>query len=160
VNLTPWRLQLPWLFLFPILYKLFLWRLQTPIIFIYECRWSCTLLDKLFSNLLIALCSVLLLIWLLLMVLFFRLILFFFVGNNMIILFWVHYLILFQWMYCILSSIAKPHTMFGILLSKNWPLHLILILCKWIFFRSSSGWWFNHYICCSPFLGSHTKIRK
>jgi len=128
VNIISLRLQLPWLFLFPILYKLFLWRLQIPIIFIDNCKWNCTFLDKMFSNLLMALCRVLLLIWLLLMVLFFRLILFFFVGNNNIKLFWVNCFILFQWMYCIVLSIAKPRTVFGILLSKQSLICLILIL--------------------------------
>jgi hypothetical protein len=116
------------LFPYLILIKLFLWNLQTTIIFISECRWSRIFLDKLFSIFLMAHCRVLLLMCFLLMVLLFRLILFFFVRSSMINLFSVHCFLLFQWMYFILLSIAKPRNVFGVLLTRPSFPRLILVL--------------------------------
>jgi hypothetical protein len=61
-----------------------------------------------------------------------RLNFFFFVTNNRMNLFWVHYFLLFQRMYCILLSFAKPHTVFSVLLSKPSFLCLILVLCNFM----------------------------
>jgi hypothetical protein len=116
------------LFSYLILIKLFLWSLQTIIIFISECRWNRIFLDKLFSIFLMAHCRALLLMCFLLMILLFRLILFFFVRSSMINLFSVHCFLLFQWMYCILLSIAKPRNVFGVLLTKPSFPRLILVL--------------------------------
>jgi len=55
---------------------------KTQITCISEYRWSHISLDKVFSNLLMALSRVPLLMWLLMMVFLFRLINFFFVGNS------------------------------------------------------------------------------
>jgi hypothetical protein len=58
---------------------------------------------------------------------FFRLILFFFIRRSMINLFSMHCFLLFQWMYCILLSIAKPCNVFGVLLTKPSFPRLILV---------------------------------
>jgi hypothetical protein len=45
----------------------------------------------------------------------------------------VHLFLLFQYMYCILLPIAKPRTIFGVLLSKNLLLHPIhRLICPYI----------------------------
>jgi len=76
------------------------------------------LLGQVIFHFLMAHCRVLILMCFLLMVLLFRLILFFFIRSSMINLFSVHCFLLFQWMYCILLSIAKPRNVFGVLLTK------------------------------------------
>ena len=121
-----WRLRLQQLFPCLILSKWFFWSLQISIISIDECRWCHIFLVRVFSTLLMAPCRVLLLIWLLMLILLYRLILLFLIGNNMINLFWVHYFLLFQWIYCILLLIVKSRIVFGVILSKTSVPRLIL----------------------------------
>ena len=84
------------------------WSSWIPIIFIDECRWSRICLTLLF-----------------------KLLPLFFIENNRTNLFWVHSFLLFLWMCCILLSIVKPRTMFGVLLSKH--LFLCPTLALWNF---------------------------
>jgi hypothetical protein len=50
-------------------------------------------------------------------------------------------------MWCILLSIVKLHTVFGVLLSKLFfSVQFSQYVTSWLLSKSFSGWWFDHHI--------------